>query len=125
MIFPYGLREEFDFIKGLNFSIRWPILDVKLLKRRLQLWKQKLTRGFSDDELWSLDITVAKFMLPRLKRLIKIDPFDRPDAREAFEEIVWMLEKTIECDALVEDCDRIRFKKATELLAENLHRMWF
>jgi hypothetical protein len=125
MIFPYGLRGEFDFIKGFNFSTRWPSLDIGLLKRRLQLWKQKLTRGFSDDELWSLDITVAKFMLPRLKRLIKIDPFSRPEAIEAFKEIAWMLEKTIECDFLAEDCDRIRFEKATLLLAKNLHRMWY
>jgi len=32
---------------------------------------QKLTRGFSDDELWSLDYSIAKFVLPRLKEFKK------------------------------------------------------
>ena len=33
---------------------------------------QHLTRGFSDKQVWSLDITVAKYAIPRLKRLKKI-----------------------------------------------------
>lgn len=40
----------------LNILVRW-------LKYRYQ----KLTRGFSDDIVWSLDWTFAKFILPRLK----------------------------------------------------------
>ncbi len=34
--------------------------------------KQKKTRGWSDDETWSLDWTIAKYILPRLKRYKKI-----------------------------------------------------
>ena len=30
--------------------------------------KQYEKRGFDDSELWSLDVTIAKFILPRLKR---------------------------------------------------------
>lgn len=29
--------------------------------------KQRLERGFDNTELWSLDVTIAKFILPRLK----------------------------------------------------------
>ena len=36
-------------------------------KRGFRFLWQKLTRGFSDDALWSLDYTIAKFALPRLK----------------------------------------------------------
>lgn len=38
-------------------------------KRGLRFLWQKITRGFSDDEIWNLDFTMAKFILPRLKRL--------------------------------------------------------
>jgi len=31
-----------------------------------QKW-QKLTRGYSDEELWNLDSTICKWLLPRLK----------------------------------------------------------
>lgn len=41
---------------------------------RLKIWLkykwQRITRGFSDKELWNLDITIAKFIYPRLERLI-------------------------------------------------------
>ena len=37
------------------------------LKRRIKFLKQRLTRGFSDEELWNLDWTLAEHILPRLK----------------------------------------------------------
>ena len=36
------------------------IWDIK------QKW-QKLTRGYSDEELWNLDSTICEWLLPRLK----------------------------------------------------------
>ena len=41
-------------------------------KRSIKLFWQRLTRGWSDSDLWSLDITIAEFVLPRLKRLKEI-----------------------------------------------------
>ena len=32
---------------------------------------QRITRGYSDKDLWSFDDTIAKFMLPRLKEFKK------------------------------------------------------
>lgn len=37
--------------------------------------KQRATRGFDDSEIWSLDHTICKFMIPRLERFIEIDNF--------------------------------------------------
>lgn len=34
--------------------------------------RQRLTRGFDDSETWSLDATIAKFIVPRLERFIEI-----------------------------------------------------
>lgn len=39
-----------------SFHLRW-----------FKWWYQKLSRGFSDRELWSLDCTITDFVLPRLK----------------------------------------------------------
>lgn len=45
--------------------------NVKLLLREFKFFWQRLTRGFGDDELWSLDDTIAEFILPRLKAFTK------------------------------------------------------
>lgn len=37
-------------------------------RRALKLFWQKKTRGWSDEDTWSLDFTIAKFVYPRLKR---------------------------------------------------------
>lgn len=44
-----------------------------LTKRGLFFLWQKITRGFSDDETWALDNTIAKFTLPRIKRLRELE----------------------------------------------------
>ena len=39
---------------------------------------QKLTRGYSDKELWGLDFTIAKFVYPRLKAFKRSRRFGFP-----------------------------------------------
>jgi len=34
--------------------------------------QQRMERGFDDSELWSLDMTIAQFILPRLKRFKEV-----------------------------------------------------
>ena len=50
----------------------WNWLSPHRMKNRFikHPW-QRLTRGFDDSELWSLDYTVSKFVLPRLKEFRK------------------------------------------------------
>lgn len=47
-------------------------LGIAYVYRQVMYFFQYLTRGFSDRQAWSLDITVAKFVIPRLKRLKEI-----------------------------------------------------
>ena len=47
------------------------LLDSKS-ERAPKFRKQKKRYGFSDDETWSLDYTIACFVLPRLKRFKKV-----------------------------------------------------
>jgi hypothetical protein len=43
------------------------------IKRPIKLAYQKVTRGFSDKDTWSLDHTIAKFVLPRLERFKEVN----------------------------------------------------
>ena len=53
---PYG-------VENINFS-----LDLKEDDERKEIFKkQRLERGFDETELWNLDTTILKFILPRLK----------------------------------------------------------
>ena len=49
-------------IKNVNFS-----LGEETDKREPEWKAQRLTRGFDDTEMWSLDCTIAEFIAPRLK----------------------------------------------------------
>ena len=42
------------------------------LRRKMKFVWQRVTRGWSDEDTWSLDYTFCKWMLPRLKRFKKI-----------------------------------------------------
>ena len=46
--------------------------DAFLVKREKRYAKQRETRGWDDSETFSLDLTIAKFALPRLKRFKKV-----------------------------------------------------
>lgn len=46
---------------GRNFRI--------YVKRPIQFFVQRRTRGWDDRDIWSLDYTFAKWVVPRLKRL--------------------------------------------------------
>lgn len=37
------------------------------MKREIKWFWQRITRGFDDRETWNLEITIAEFVLPRLK----------------------------------------------------------
>lgn len=41
---------------------------VRDAKRAVKLWWQRRTRGWDDSETWNLDTSLAKVILPRLKR---------------------------------------------------------
>ncbi len=43
-------------------------------KREKAFAKQRLKMGFDDSELWSLNTSIARFALPRLKRFKEVSP---------------------------------------------------
>ena len=42
--------------------------EIRYIHRKIYYFYQKRIRGFSDRDLWSLDHTFAKFIIPRLKK---------------------------------------------------------
>lgn len=77
----------FKFIKQRDWEEVWRIL---------KFWKQWILMGFSEDELWSLDVTLAQFILPRLKYFrdweIRIRPMDDPKYKKWIEELDKMID---------------------------------
>ncbi len=66
--------------------------SIAIIKRDIKHFYQRWTRGWDDTELWSLDYTIAKFTLPRLKEF-SIDPGCFPcddfcDTPEKWQEIL-------------------------------------
>lgn len=59
--------KEFDpwMQPNINFSLASTLPEVD--ERKELYKKQRIERGFDDTELWNLDSTILKFVLPRLK----------------------------------------------------------
>jgi hypothetical protein len=55
-------------IKDLNIPNVCFSLTEKYDERQGKFRKKRLERGFDDSETWSLDYTVASFIIPRLER---------------------------------------------------------
>lgn len=70
-------------------------------KRGLLFLWQKLTRGFSDDEVWGLYHGIAKYSLPRLKRLREME-FGHPGCYTAeqwwgmVDRMIWSMNEIVE-----------------------------
>lgn len=111
-------------------------LDSKNIKKYVNQYKES---GFDDSELWNLDLTLGRFLLPRLKRFKEIIQTSNlkgyPPICESFEEwlsildeIIWMFETHI-ADDYQEDKDLAkmleeRMNKAKELFGKYWTYFW-
>lgn len=64
----YGRDEKGFGMKPKNYYGLAFDKDMKKDKRQKKWKKQRKARGFDDTELWNLENTIAKFILPRLQR---------------------------------------------------------
>lgn len=53
-------------------------MKIDLMLRSLKFWWQRRTKGWDDSDLWSLDWTIAKFIVPRLKRWLETGIMGHP-----------------------------------------------
>ena len=42
------------------------------IKRSIRFFFQRMFRGFDDSETWNMDLTFYKWLLPRIRRFIKV-----------------------------------------------------
>lgn len=70
------------------------LINLRLLKRNIKHFFQRLINGWSDDETWSLDITVSDYLVPRLKRLKELK-HGHPSCFQTMEEWNEILDKMI------------------------------
>jgi len=47
--------------------------------------QQRLNKGFDDSETWSLDTTIASFIIPRLERYLVLAPIKNADVKNDIE----------------------------------------
>jgi hypothetical protein len=82
-------------------------------------------------ELWSLDCTIAKFVLPRLKAFKKsckgCHPGDLKSHKEwknILKELIWLMKITAACDFPFDKDGKERYNKACKLLGEYFNSLW-
>lgn len=94
------------------------------LKRAIRYWYQRRVRGFDDGDIWNLDVEVAKFVLPRLRRLVEIEGeshFHQYTTPEEFTDMIKGLEEVIENDSTESD----QSIQAWRTFAEVVRGMWW
>ena len=108
--------------ENVNFSI---VEDSNIDPERKEIYKQqRIKRGFDDTELWNLDSTILKFVLPRLKRFKECtigypSEFESHEAwLECIDEMIENIEKIINSD---EDGDYEGF----ELFKKYFFNLWW
>ncbi len=90
-------------------------------EREEKFSKQRLDRGFDDSETWSLDSTIAGFILPRLKRYQEIanDFLEREDALvEDIDKLIHAFELLIKTDGALYELSEKDFEKVEEGLSK-------
>lgn len=122
--------------KNVNFSC---IDETDKDPERLEKWKsQRDERGFDDTELWNLDLTIANFILPRLK-VFREQTNGYPSKFNAMEEWTKILDEIIEGLELYKDkfdwdmkndqnilnLYNAKCKKAFKLLGEYAQDLWW
>lgn len=71
------------------------------IKRFWRYWWQRRTRGWDDTETWNLDHTIAKFIVPRLRKLKELNNGYPPTLTpqewdEILDSMIWTFSQVIE-----------------------------
>lgn len=122
---------------------RWHDIPHRLrrTRRRFRAWRQRLTRGFAQEEVWSLNAHLAKWTLPRLRALREGGPGSYPMGMEHAEWQVMLDEMIYALDVAVRDefgdYDEVsdaeredmrdpdgRFERGLELFGEHWRNLW-
>jgi hypothetical protein len=118
------------FIVVSNFSLalaRFSLKNAIRDKREFKFFWQRLTLGFSSDEMWNLDNTIAEFVLPRLKYFRHLET-GFPGCFDNAEQWYNLLDKMIYAMDMIAKgehyvCDQSEYKRIQE--GNDLFGKWF
>lgn len=127
----YGIAFD-DPKKGYNKEFLSSKKGKKEIKKQeksnKRLKKQIKKRGFDDSECWNLDVTIAKFTLPRLRRLKEIThgypgTLDNP---EEWDKILDQMIRAFEIalDDEITEADIESYETGMKLFAEYFRNLW-
>lgn len=99
----------------------------RLIKRDLQFYQQRRKWGFDDSDLWNLDMTIAEFALPRIKKFREAN-FCYPNGT-TLEEWNEILDKIIFAFEKITQDKHLEFPKeiqeGTELFGKWMQALWW
>lgn len=111
-------------IENVNFSLINPGDE-----RWEEYAKQRLERGFDDSETWNLNTTIARFILPRLKRFKEIcGGFPADLTEEKWDSILDRMIKGFELtlsDKMYSEKENRDVKKALWLFYRYFNNLWW
>lgn len=111
--------------------------EIKYHISRFKYWYknkyQKITRGYSDEELWNLDATFVRWMLPRLKAFKeKTQGYPCDVSEDEWNDILNKIIKSFEVymKDLPDDLEELRkdtetIKEGFKLFGERLYNLWW
>lgn len=105
------------------------MINLYLLRRSIRFFYQRLTRGWDDSDTWSLDVTIAKFVLPRLKRFKELNngfPYEETQEswNEKLDDMIYAMEFELK-QFDTNDYDMNRVNRGFELFGKHFHYLWW
>jgi hypothetical protein len=116
-----------NFIPDWLYRIYWKCFQFTSWKTRIKWLYQKLTKGFTDRDLWELDETFYKWFLPRFKQYI-LNSESIVDEAEFFKEAKNQLKNLefIMDDNNFFDEKYVDIRKEfNEWFGKNLNKLWY
>ena len=109
--------------------------EIPRKDKRQKIWsQQRKERGFDDTETWSLDWTIFKFVLPRLKRFKEVTCGYPPDLnnmkewRKELNEMIYAIDiyvkESTNYDGRPEK-ERKKIEKGLNLFFERFYNLWW
>jgi len=104
--------------------------DSKLIRKNYKRNKEQLEeRGFSDSELWNLDMSIAIFVYPRLKRLKKIKhgyPSNLTPKKwnKIIDKMLLAFEYIIDDCATIDKEKQLKIEEGLKLFGEYFQHLW-
>lgn len=103
------------------------------IKRKAKFFYQRRTRGWDDSDTWSLDYTIAKFVLPRLKRFKELNDGFPPDFTEetwdiALDDIIFAMECAINNSGSIYNLNPTemkRWRRGNKLFGKYFNNLWW